>query len=390
MPENARFKRLARQEAARRGEPYTAAAERLRGELVYVPGYGFRPALAGFQSAAPVSEENAFGTATVTRVLGSADRVEVDVEVGSAADIPLHSATRGPVVHASLSDGARSADGSWLSLERDNRRARLRLTFPAMPGRVREVTLWLNGELGAWQVRIPVRPLGGVARRLDVGAGGSISRLGVTLAVTGVLFDRDRTVVRIAATAAEPIRFVRGLGTDLGSRRPPGRELVLVDDLGRSYPELIGGEERPDPAGRSHVVVFPPVDPDARRFRLDVPLVGVEERGDGVEVDVPVTPRVVSVGRYRMEVLSSEPARGSSGDFYPLCVHYRWLASPASRRPIGPGQVFVNGRGTAFGMPWSMVGAYVDVHVKDPPARSVRLAFPRVLLSARWRLGFTR
>lgn len=390
MPENARFKRLARQEAARRGEPYTAAAQRLRSELVYVPGFGFRPALAGFRSAAPVSEETEFGTATVTRVLGSADRVEVDVEVLSEADIPLQSTTRGPVVHASLSASARSADGTWLSLQRDTRRAQLRLTFPAMPGRVREVTLRLDGDLGKWQVRVPVRPLGGVARRLDVGAAGSVSRLGVTLTVTGVLSDRDRTVVRIAATAAEPIRFVRGLGTDLGGRRPPGRELVLVDDLGSSYQEVNGGDERPDPAGRSHVVVFPPVDPAARRFRLDVPLAGVEERGDGMEVDIPVTPRVVSVGRYRMEVLASEPARGSSADFYPLRVHYRWLASPASRRPIGPGQVFVNGRGAGFGMPWSIQGAYVDVQVEDPPARSVRLAFPRVLLSARWRLSFTR
>lgn len=390
MPENARFKRLARQEAARRGEPYTAAAQRLRSELVYVPGHGFRPALAGFQSAAPVSEESEFGTATVTRVLGSSDRVEVDVEVQSATMIPLHSATRGPVVHASLSDGARSVEGGWLSLQHDTRRAQLRLTFPAMSGRVREVTVRLDGELGAWQVRVPVRPLGGAARRLDVGAAGSVCRLGVTLAVTGVLFDRDRTVVRIAAMAAEPIRFVRGLGTDLGSRRPPGRELVLVDDLGGSYQEVSGGDERPDPVGRSHVVVFPPADPAARQFRLDVPRVGVEERGDGVEVDVPVTPRVLRVGRYRMEVLASEPTRGSSADFYPLRLHYRWLASPASRRPIGPGQVFVNGRGTAFAMPWSIEGTYVDVQVKDPPARSLRLAFPRVLLSARWLLSFTR
>jgi hypothetical protein len=90
---------------------------------------------------------------------------------------------------------------------------------------------------------------------------------------------------------------------------------VLVDDLGGSYQEVAGGDERPDPAGRSHVVVFPPADPAARQFRLDVPLVGVEERGDGMEVDIPVTPPVVSVGRYRMEVVASSrreaPARTS-------------------------------------------------------------------------------
>jgi ArsR family transcriptional regulator, arsenate/arsenite/antimonite-responsive transcriptional repressor / arsenate reductase (thioredoxin) len=108
-------------------------------------------------------------------VLGSAHQIEVDVEVRSAAEIPLHSASRGPVVHASLSDGARSADGRWLSLQHDTRRAQLRLMFPAMPGRVREVTLRLDGELGTWQVRVPVRSLGGVARRLDVGAAGSVT-----------------------------------------------------------------------------------------------------------------------------------------------------------------------------------------------------------------------
>jgi hypothetical protein len=253
---------------------------------------------------------------------------------------------------------------------------------------MREVTLRLEGELGAWQLRVPIRPLGGVGRRLDIGAGASISRLGVTLEVTGVILDRDRTVVRIAATAAEPIRFVRGLGTDLGHRRPPGPELTLVDDLGGSYQDVTGGDERPDPAGRSHVVVFPPVDPATRLFRLDVRQVGVEERGDGMEVGVPVTRRVVEIGRYRMELLGSEPVTGVNAAFYPLRVRYRWLTSSASRRPVGPGQVFVDRRGAGFS--WSNEDGYVDVQVDCPPAGSVRLAFPRVLLGALWRLGFPR
>ncbi|HEY7200055.1 MAG TPA: hypothetical protein VIC57_07590 [Candidatus Dormibacteraeota bacterium] len=393
MPENRPFKRLARQAAAAAGEPYAAAAERLRAEPAYVAGYGFRPALAGFQAAGVVTASGRAGTAAVTRVLGSADRteVEVDVELAAGAEVEISPSMRGPEVRASLAAGRWTAEVGRVELSHDRRRARLWLTFPPVPSRVRALTLRLEGDLGAWEARVPVKPLGGVARRSEAAAGGGqVTRLGVTLEVTGVVFDRNRTAVRIAASAAEPIRFIRGIGTELGNRRPPGRELVLVDGLGGAHREVWDGEARPDPAGREHVVVFPAVDPAARSLSLEVPCVGVEERGDGVEVDVPVRPATVALGRYRMELLGSEPAEGAAARFYPLRVRFRWLAAPASRRPLRPGQVFVDGRGAAHSGQWLGPAAFVDVQVADPPARRIRLAFPRVLVTGPWRLTFRR
>jgi hypothetical protein len=389
MPENRPFKRLARKTAGDRGEPFAAAAERLRGEAAYVRGFGFRPALAGFQSAAAVSARGPAGVATVTHVLGSADRTEVDVDLRTDREYEFDAAMRGPVMQAELSARGWTATGGGSSLH-DRQHHQLRLTFPPVPHRVRSVTLRLSGDLGRWEVPVPVKPLGGVARRLEPTAGGAATRHGVTLEVSGAVFDRERTVVRITASAREPIRFVRGLGTELGSRRPPGNELVLVDDLGNSHREKTSDLARPDPAGREHTVLFPPVDPAARSFRLEVPFVVVEESGYGVEADVPIQRQVVRIGRYKMELQASEPTTGASSRFYPLRIHYRWLDPLASRRPLGPGQVIVNTRGVAFGHPTQGQGQFVDVQVPDPPARRVRLAFPRVLLTGPWRLEFVR
>ncbi len=165
---------------------------------------------------------------------------------------------------------------------------------------------------------------------------------------------------------------------------------MLVDELGNYHAEETSDLARPDPAGREHTVVFPPADPAARSFRLEVPFVVVEESGDSVEADVPVQRQAVRIGRYRMELQTSEPTTGAIARFYPLRVLYRWLDPPASRRPLGPGQVFVNGRGVAFSHPWPSQGQFVDVQVPDPPARRVRLAVPRVLLRGPWRLEFAR
>jgi hypothetical protein len=375
MPVNRPFKRLARKTAANRGEPYAAAAERLRGESAYVPGFGFRPALAGFHSAAAVSAQGPAGVAIVTRVLGSADRTEVDIDLRTDREYEFDARMRGPVVQAELSARGWTATGGGSS-QRGRKHAQLRLTFPPVPHRVRSVTLRLSGDLGSWELRVPIKPLGGVARRSEATAGGTATRHGVTLEVSGAVFDRDRTVVRITASEREPIRFVRGLGTEWGSRRPPGHELVLVDEFGNSHPEEISDLARPDPAGREHIVVFPPVDPAARSFRLEVPFVCVEESGDGVEADVPIQRQTLRIGRYRMQLQTSEPATGANTRFYPLRVHYRWLDPRASRQPLGPGQVLVNARGVAFCHPWQSQDQFVDVQVPDPPAHRVRLAFP--------------
>jgi hypothetical protein len=360
-------------------------------ELVYVPEYGFRLAAGGFQAAGPVSADGPGVTATVVRMLGSADQTEVAVEVLSASAQPIRPALAGTAaVRATLSAGAWSAEGRGYRSMRSDGRAWFNLTFPAVPGPADEVSLRLDGSLGAWELRIPVRPIGDAARRLDVTGGTSAAHLGVTLRVSGAILDPDLTLVRIDAAAEEPIRFVRGLGTDVGNRRPPGRELVLTDDRGGSYQELTEQAEQADPMGRSYIALFPPVDTAARGFHLEVRWVTVEELGDGVEVDVPVQPAVVDVGRYRLELLSSEAADGSNAAYYPLRVRFRWPDAGPPRRPVGPGQVFVNGRGAGFTAPWRNELDHLDVQVAEPPARRLRLAFPRVRLTGPWRIDFTR
>jgi hypothetical protein len=366
------------------------AADPPENELVYVAGFGFRLARDGFQPATPVAVEGPGGTATVLKLLGSADRTEVEMMVRSTTERPIRTVVRGPAVLSSMSAEGWAAEGRWRSVLTDDRRAWMSLTFPAVPRPVEEVVLRLAGDLGEWELRVPVHPLGEAARRLDVTAGGSDAHLGVTLRVTGAILDPDRTIVRIEAVPEEPIRFIRGIATDIGNRRPPARALTLVDDRGREYRELAEDAELPEDAGRSYIAKFPPADPAARSFRLDVPSVTVEERGDGVEVDVPVQPGVVDVGRYRLELLGSEPVTGDRARHYPLRVRFRWLDGDESHQPLIPGQVFVDGQGTGMSSPPANEVDHVDLQVREPPARRLRLAFPRVRLTAPWQLEFTR
>jgi hypothetical protein len=132
MPENRPFKRLARKTAADRREPYAAAAERLRSEPAYVPGSGFRPALAGFHSTATVSAQGPAGVAVVTRLLGSADRTEVDIDLRTDRDHEFDVSMRGSAVHVELLAGGWTATGGGASLHGRNR-VQLRFTFPPVP-----------------------------------------------------------------------------------------------------------------------------------------------------------------------------------------------------------------------------------------------------------------
>lgn len=173
---------------------------------------------------------------------------------------------KGPSLSVKLEACGRMEDSSGMSISCGGRRAELRITFPAVSLRARQVTLRLSGDLGEWAVVVPVKPLGGVARRPQPISGAKVTRQGLMLEVTGAVFDLDRTVVRILASAAPPIRFIRGVGTEMGGRRLPGSELSLVDDLGNTYIEQAGAEDRSDPAGREHTVVFPQVQSSATVF----------------------------------------------------------------------------------------------------------------------------
>ena len=118
----------------------------------------------------------------------------------------------GPVVQAELSARGRTATGGGSSLRGPNN-VQLRLTFPPVPHRVRSVTLRLSGDLGRWELRVPIKPLGGLARRSEATAGGAATRHGVTLEMSEAVFDQDRTVVR--SSGVGPPR------TPIARLRPP-------------------------------------------------------------------------------------------------------------------------------------------------------------------------
>lgn len=390
MPENKSFKRIVRKTASEVSEPYTRVAERLRSQPAYVAGYGFRQASAGFHSVEPVSSRQGLSTLVVSRVLGSADRTEVDVVIETPEEFRPTPEMKGPSLSVKLEACGRIEDSSGMSISCGGRRAELRITFPAVSLRARQVTLRLSGDLGEWAVVVPVKPLGGVARRPQPISGAKVTRQGLMLEVTGAVFDLDRTVVRILASAAPPIRFIRGVGTEMGGRRLPGSELSLVDNLGNTYTEQAGAEDRSDPAGRKHTVVFPQVQSSATVFRLHIPFVGVEESGDPAEFVLPVESRKLRIGRYKIEIQATEENVESLADFYPLRIKYRGLDHFKTRRLLGPGQIFVNDLGVAFCFPSFGRGDYVDVQVPNPPPNRIRFAYPRVHLTGPWDLTVRR
>jgi hypothetical protein len=87
---------------------------------------------------------------------------------------------------------------------------------------------------------------------------------------------------------------------------------------------------------------------------------------------------------------SAETGSGRLAGFYPLRIRYRGVDRLVTRRLLGPGQIFVNGRGVAFGGRWPGPADFVDIQVPNPPAIHIRFANPRVLVTGPWNLRFRR
>ncbi|HEX6350463.1 MAG TPA: hypothetical protein VF160_13865 [Candidatus Dormibacteraeota bacterium] len=390
MPENKAFKKAARDLASTMGEPYSAAAKRQRQEVLYVPGYGFRAARGGFRETRPVTVRRGGAAFTVTRVLGSTDATEVDVDLDIEKEIrPMSGLHRGPTVVAEIEAGGNVQHSRGMSMLL-GKKSQLRMTFPPIEGRVRSLTVRLSGDLGSWSAEVRIKPVGKLARTAKRTSSERVTRNGVTVELSRVVFDSDRTVLRFLVSGRPPIRFIRGLATDVGPRRPPGAPLQLTDDLGNSYSEAEDRGLRPDPSGREQVVLFPAVNPGASAFALEVPWIMVTEITDPVEFDASAVGQELALGRYRIVIERCEVATGRMAEHYPMRVQFRSMSESRVRRFVRPSQVYVDGVGVAMSYPFPDPGGMLSVQVPNQPARTIRFAHADARIRGPWRITFSR
>lgn len=368
----------------------------------YIPGLGIRASgPGGLVAPRPVSVRQGGATMTVKNLLSDGTKTTVQVEVtGLAAPLAL-SATSQPLL--TLRDGggrSYASIGVAMQMASGGRPATFQTetTFPALDPALRSVDVLLQGPapLGAWRVSVPLVPLPRAGLPAAGPGSAGVALHGVTVAVANVVADRTQTVVQLTGRAAPPLRFVRSLGGMTGTRR-----LVLQDDHGRTYTEVQSRERLTpyDDQGRYvSDAVFPPLPPDVRTARLDIPFVTVSETGEAT-LQVPIAGKHVgdhipldatmALGADALQVPDAElvDQRGERR----LLVHLAPSDWHDGRKLVGPEQVAVDGKGVAFQSGGAGdVDQMTQVGVALPAdgADSLRLTFtsPTVALAGPWRL----
>jgi hypothetical protein len=391
MSKDKTFKRQVRARVAATGERYTTARAALQSEPVYVAGYGFRRARGGFLGQLPVTTEESGARLTVRKLLGSADGVEVELDLEGLLPRKIPPKQLPPDLRAELWLDGRVHGSGWESWSRGGTKANLRMRVPPATGQPKTATVVLSGEIGQWQVDVPLRPATAETRSPAVHPGIRDTHLGVSLELASVLFDPDRTVLRVLASVTPPILFVRSLN-NIGPRRMAAQALKLHDEHGNEHTEIETGALPPHPAGREHVIVFPAVLSAAHDLHLEVPWLTVSETGDTRDFALTTAGEVLSFGRYRIRILSCGSGHGPMAELYPIDVRFEPLGSSRRRRLVAPEQAFVDGKGVAVGFRSGQEAMVDTVQLQGSPTPSTMLRFkaPRVRLNGPWLLSFKR
>lgn len=392
MPRDKAFKREVRARVAVTGERYTAARAALQSEPVYVAGYGFRRARGGFLGKLPVTVEESGRRLKISKLLGSVDGVEVELDLEGLPQHEVRPKQLPPNLQVELRLDGRLHGSGWQSWARAGSKASVRMGFPPASRQPKVATIVLSGEIGNWRIEVPLYAATGETRAPTVHPRARDTHLSVTLELARVLFEPDRTVLQVLASTTPPIRFVRGLCNTLAPRRSPADALKLYDQDGNQYTEIEPGALPPHPAGLEHVVVFPALPAIARDLRLEVPWVTVSETGETQEFGLTTAGAVLSFGRYRLRIVSCGAGQGQMAELYPIEVRFEPLGKSSRRRLIAPEQAFVDGRGVALGLRSGQEEVVDSISLQGTAAASTMLRFkaPRVRLNGPWVLSFQR
>jgi len=390
VPNEKELKRRVRERMVLTGDRYTDARSQLLGEAAYLPEYGFRVALSGVRNQAPVRLQREGREVVLERLLSSAEGTEVVITLAGLEQYVAPRQPHGPQVHATLQIGTEVLDqSSWGSSSRGGTEARLTFAFPPLPAGD-EVTVFVTGEFGDWQLVVPLVP---AARNATVGAfpksWGSRKRHHVELRVLNASFDPQQTAVQVGASADPPVRFVRGIAAEHPFRYGAPDPIQLTDELGNTYEEASGPPPSPHP--QNFLVVFQPSAKEAQSFKLSVPWVAVSEAGETPEVSLADLPITVPFGRYRIRLLGWSLNGGRMAKHYPVRIHFRTLAAGPARALVMAEQIFIDGQGVAQSLSNSRPCTHVDVQSPTGAAPStIVLKAPLVRLNGPWDLNLTK
>ncbi|HEV8637764.1 MAG TPA: hypothetical protein VG370_26385 [Chloroflexota bacterium] len=334
-----------------------ARVERL---ACFVPGLGIRACDApGLIARQPTSVGRGATTLTVTHLLSGGGETSVKLEITGLPASP-GDAARGTRVR--LRDPAGREYAAWRGMQSGGAYRpsestgpttfHADWTFEPLDRTVRAVDVLLEAPepVGSWQVRVPLVPTADTGLTAAGEGGPPVTIGGVTLRVSSVAADAERTALEVVGSAAPPARFVRGIGGIRFQRR-----VVLRDDRGREQAEVRSqGRTWSDVGGvYTDDMLFPPLPADARAAELVVPFVVVEEETANAELVVPIAGRAVGeripldgevpLGPYRLRataavLLDQQNERWVAIDVAPS-------APVGGRRLLAPAGLFAGGDG---------------------------------------------
>lgn len=369
----------------------------------YIPGLGIRTSgPGGLVARQPVSVRQGGATMTVENLLSDGTKTTVQVAVTGLSAPPAAMAGAQPRLTLRDVHGRIYVSNGWIMQTMGSGRPatfQTETTFPALDPALRSVDVLLQGPapLGNWQLTVPLVPLPRAGLPAAGPGSAGVTLHGLTVAVASVVADRTQTVVQLTGQAAPPVRFVRGIGGMTGTRR-----LVLQDDRGRTYTEVQSRErDTPyDDHGRYvSDAAFPPLPPDLRTARLDIPFVTVSETGEAT-LQVPIAGKRVgeripldatlALGADALQVTDAElvDQRGERR----LLVHLVAGDWHDGRKLVGPEQVAVDGQGVAFqyggaGDVNQMTQLSVAVPADGSDPLTITLKSPAVAIAGPWQLS---
>lgn len=372
------------------------------GELVFIPGVGFRPA-ASAMLATPVSDERGEWQVTIERLVAGPRTTELSFALtgpgGEAMTgpgpeppapppwmhLPVSLRCAGEVIELQ-NDGRRGPSGWSTGVGTTLRTIRQTLRFPPVSSG-ETVDVVFDGPLGSWSVPLELTS----SATYGIPAMATLVKdehHGVTLTAAAVARSDTMTAVDVFTTLAptpQP-RFMRCLGLER-HMRGQDPQFTLRDDMGNELKEFAVFDDDVTSGRELHqVLVFPAVSADAIEATLTISdIVLAETTGAPVTVPVP-SESDIAFGPFNVHaVVTRETARRGPV----VRVDLDDGGWQDDRRLLYAESVRVNGKHGGIG--WERMptpGQPMSVDAPDPEgdAREVTLESPVVRLSGPWRL----
>lgn len=232
----------------------------------------------------PVTVTGRRGSLTITAMLVTPEHAELRFTIDSVDIVKPDPRSLGQApLQAALvmADGTRVEQSSVISTAGENSITGT-VWFPPFPAPVDSVTLELSSLLGgdSFSAQIPLVAAADAGLAEAVSGPWSDLHNGVEVRVPQMVHTGDRIVLTLEGSVAGRKARIEALGPALSTSAWPG-DLILVDDLGHSYPLLTAESELYIAGTQPLTAVFQgPVQPEAKALRLIIEGIQMQEEGE--------------------------------------------------------------------------------------------------------------